>query len=347
MGDLKYVDDFEFPSDRGFTGSAGVQHVKGYARGGKVKSTNEPANARRAKAKPMTPAARGGHMKHGKHVGGPKPEKEYPASQAHQTMPKNVKARGGKAKSLHDKMYDEGAKMGYAQGGQVKDTSGEFVEKRGAQDTMDKGIKPAQRGKNAASENDKQNGPGRTRQKFARGGVHQVRDVRGRGRAGGAKTEGERAREMKGPNPDHTKGKGRTKKGMPKAVKRMGGLAQANMGMGGAARYAEGGPAGDFGGGMKKGGKAKKKATIKDVPGTGQLKRVAKKALSRAERMEQMRKMATKAHGAKKTKKAMGGAVKGTRTAADKPFKNYDQREGASGNEDDRYMQTKKRAAAR
>lgn len=34
---VKYVKDFEFPSDKGFSGSAGVQHVKAYARGGSVK----------------------------------------------------------------------------------------------------------------------------------------------------------------------------------------------------------------------------------------------------------------------------------------------------------------------
>lgn len=33
----KYVGDFDFPADKGFSGSAGVQHVKGYARGGHVK----------------------------------------------------------------------------------------------------------------------------------------------------------------------------------------------------------------------------------------------------------------------------------------------------------------------
>lgn len=35
---LKYVKDFEFPSEFGFSGSAGKQQVKGYARGGKVHS---------------------------------------------------------------------------------------------------------------------------------------------------------------------------------------------------------------------------------------------------------------------------------------------------------------------
>lgn len=32
---FKYVEDFEFPSEFGFSGSAGKQQVKGYARGGK------------------------------------------------------------------------------------------------------------------------------------------------------------------------------------------------------------------------------------------------------------------------------------------------------------------------
>lgn len=33
---FKYVSDFSFPAECGFTGSAGQQMVKGYARGGKV-----------------------------------------------------------------------------------------------------------------------------------------------------------------------------------------------------------------------------------------------------------------------------------------------------------------------
>ena len=37
MAGPKYVSDFWFPSDAGFTGSAGMTHVKGYARGGSVK----------------------------------------------------------------------------------------------------------------------------------------------------------------------------------------------------------------------------------------------------------------------------------------------------------------------
>ncbi|MFB3103475.1 MAG: hypothetical protein ACE1ZA_00990, partial [Pseudomonadales bacterium] len=64
-------------------------------------------------------------------------------------MPPNVKKHGGKV-SMHDKLKHEGGKMGYAYGGQVKDTSGEFVEKRGKQDTMDHGVQPAQTGINQA-----------------------------------------------------------------------------------------------------------------------------------------------------------------------------------------------------
>lgn len=46
MGGFKYVDEFEFPADAGFTGSAGQQQVRGYARGGHVKA---PAPAKVAK----------------------------------------------------------------------------------------------------------------------------------------------------------------------------------------------------------------------------------------------------------------------------------------------------------
>ncbi len=38
MAGPKYVSDFEFPADAGFHGSAGVQNVKAYARGGRTKA---------------------------------------------------------------------------------------------------------------------------------------------------------------------------------------------------------------------------------------------------------------------------------------------------------------------
>lgn len=34
----KYVKDFEFGKDKGYTGSAGQIHVKGYVRGGRVEA---------------------------------------------------------------------------------------------------------------------------------------------------------------------------------------------------------------------------------------------------------------------------------------------------------------------
>ena len=47
---FRYVSEFEFPSDKGFSGSAGATSVKGYCRGGKVmkKADGGVANARNA-----------------------------------------------------------------------------------------------------------------------------------------------------------------------------------------------------------------------------------------------------------------------------------------------------------
>jgi len=49
----KYVSEFEFPSEAGFTGSAGKTVVKGYSRGGKNRAKaalkNEKAEMRRVK----------------------------------------------------------------------------------------------------------------------------------------------------------------------------------------------------------------------------------------------------------------------------------------------------------
>ena len=40
---LKYVSEFSFPSDKGYSGSAGKQMVKGYARGGSCGPQAAPA----------------------------------------------------------------------------------------------------------------------------------------------------------------------------------------------------------------------------------------------------------------------------------------------------------------
>jgi len=184
-GGLEYVDEFKFPADQGFTGSAGKQPVKGYMRGGHVKKYDDP---------------------------GP--------------LPKNVKARGGKI-STHDKLVKEGGKMGYAYGGRVteSDTSGEFVQTRGKQTTMDNANYPPG---SPSNQRDKESGPRKKlRPRFKHGGgVHHVRDV-------GAMKGGH----MKSGNYSEYAGSRRkaSKKGMPKGVKARGGLA----------RYAEGGNGGN------------------------------------------------------------------------------------------------------
>ena len=67
--------------------AGGTKRLKpGYARGGRSR-----------KEKPKV-KKHGAHDKHGKHVGGPDPEKEYPKSKAGKKMPKDVKAKGGRAK---------------------------------------------------------------------------------------------------------------------------------------------------------------------------------------------------------------------------------------------------------
>jgi len=151
--------EFKFPAEQGFTGSAGVHKVKGYMRGGHVKSPDKTKGKGRSRA----------------------------------GMPANVKAKGGYMKGgMHDKLKHEGSKMGYAYGGQVKDTSGEFVAKRGKQKTMDHGVQPAQTGRNQAE--NEAGGNKRLKAGYMKGGgVHKVRY---------------------------------SKKGMPKNVKAKGGLAK-------------------------------------------------------------------------------------------------------------------------
>lgn len=111
---IKYVKDFEFSSAEGFTGSAGKQTVKGYMRGGAVR---RPSPA-------------------GTHVGGPNPSAEYPASQAHQSMPPNSGTGKGRV-SMHDKLYKQGKKLGFAEGGYAIRPM----------DSMDDGVMPAHKGR--------------------------------------------------------------------------------------------------------------------------------------------------------------------------------------------------------
>ena len=203
---LTYVKDFTFPSEQGFTGSAGKETVKGYQRGGRVRKMAEggkfgkpgdkyptlksgPAGKRNKM--PGGVKAKGGRVK--KQLGGfMGPEREIAVDDVKISVPK---MRGG---SVHDKLKHEGGKMGYAYGGQVKDTSGEFKEKRGKQDTMDHGVQPAQKGNNEAEV--EAGGNKRLKAGYMHGGgVHRVRD--------------------------RTKGKGKSRAGFPATVKARGGPA--------------------------------------------------------------------------------------------------------------------------
>lgn len=175
---LTYVKDFSFPAEQGFTGSAGVHKVRGYMRGGHVKS-------KAPQKMPATVKMKGGevHAAAGGYYG--KPGDKYPALKSgpagkRKTMPTNVKNHGG---SVHDKLRAEGAKMGYAYGGQVKpsNTSSQFVAKRGKQDTMDHGVQPARKGR--TQQEVEAGGTKRLKPGFKHGGVCKVRMAKGTTRA--------------------------------------------------------------------------------------------------------------------------------------------------------------------
>lgn len=246
--------EFKFPAEQGFTGSAGVNKVKGYMRGGHVKKTGtanakhggymegglHPSASRRAVG--TTRSAKGGKvMKYAEGGKFGKPGDKYPTLKSGprgkqgSSMPKNVKNRGGEV-SMHDKLKHEGGKMGYAYGGQVKNTSAQFKQTRGKQDTMDHGVQPAQTGRNQAEV--EAGGNKRLKAGYRKGGVikgpkegvHRVRGVigsqvlKGLKKLKGVKSEGDRAaarRIAAGKN-------------MPKNVKAHGGLAK--YAHGGAAR---------------------------------------------------------------------------------------------------------------
>lgn len=210
--------EFKFPAEQGFTGSAGVDQVKGYMRGGHVKKTGT-ANAKHGGYK------HGGKMEYAEGGKFGKPGDKYPTLKSGprgkqgKTMPKNVKKHGG---SVHDKLLHEGGKMGYAHGGQVKDTSDEFVAKRGKQKTMDYGNQPARRGR--TQQEIEAGGTKRLQPKLAKGGVikgpkkgvHRVRSLI-------SKDVTKKLGVLKGSMSDAER-RYMSKKGMPKNVKAKGGL---------------------------------------------------------------------------------------------------------------------------
>lgn len=189
-GGLQYVSDFSFPSDQGFTGSA----AKGFKRGGAVKKNM------------------GGFMG---------PEREIAVDDVTVTVPR---AKGG---AVHNKLVKHGAKLGFKYGGQVKNTSAEFVAKKGKMKSMDSGVQPARRGKNARNAAQAEaGGTGRLLPGLKKGG-----SIKGRADSGGGaladaaikhakKALAPRKTKMKPPE----KARAASKKGMPKNVKMAGGM---------------------------------------------------------------------------------------------------------------------------
>ena len=134
--------------------------MRGYQRGGRVKK------------------AKGGPVK--KQMGGfMGPEREISVDDVTISVPKK---KGGKM-SMHDKLYKEGGKMGYAYGGQVKpsNTSAQFKQTRGKQKTMDTGVQPARKGRTQQAV--EAGGTKRLKPGFKHGGVCKVRMAKGTTRA--------------------------------------------------------------------------------------------------------------------------------------------------------------------
>ncbi len=179
--------EFKFPAEQGFTGSAGVSQVKGYMRGGHVRSPDKTKGKGKSRAgMPANVKMKGGevHAAAGGYYG--KPGDKYPTLKSgpkgkRSKMPPNVKKHGGEV-SMHDKLKHEGGKMGYAYGGQVKNTSAQFKQTRGKQDTMDHGVQPAQTGRNQAEV--EAGGNKRLKAGYKHGGgVRKVRMAKGTTRA--------------------------------------------------------------------------------------------------------------------------------------------------------------------
>lgn len=212
-GGLQYVSEFSFPTDQGFTGSAGRSEVKGYMRGGKVCAQKgvKGAKGRKSRAKGTTKAAMGGFMG---------PEREIAVDDVTITVPK---MKGG---AVHDKLRKHGAEMGYSYGGTVKKTSADFKLKRGPQKTMDHGNQPARRGRNQAEI--EAGGTKRLKPGLKKGGKVKIKGVASSGGGALADAALRRARNVLKPKkhmkaPDRARGRGMSKKGMPKNVKSEGG----------------------------------------------------------------------------------------------------------------------------
>jgi hypothetical protein len=314
--------EFKFPAEQGFTGSAGVHKVKGYMRGGHVRSPDKTKGKGMSRAgMPANVKMKGGevHAGEGGYYG--KPGDKYPTLKSGprgkqgSSMPKNVKNRGG---SVHDRLKSEGAKMGYAYGGTVKKTSADFVMKTGKQDTMDHGVQPAQTGRNQAEV--EAGGNKRLKAGYNEGGdVHQTRYAKG----GRSKKKSEKKLTSKQAHAQ-----------LRKIMKEMG---IGVIGRGDLSKFL---------------GLVKRKGLSESV--IREKLRGLKGSISDFERkkMEQIS-GDKKSHGGLHksasrravgtTRSAQGGLAKYSHGgAARKPYTGYNKQPGGSGNEDARYMQAKK-----
>ena len=111
---LKYVAEFEFPSDKGYSASAGKTMVKGYARGGAADMKQDKAMVKAAVQKherarhpgePMTKLARGGMAECAMAKGGMAMRKQYPTDRKEPLITRTKAAAAPAPKS--DMLYSK------------------------------------------------------------------------------------------------------------------------------------------------------------------------------------------------------------------------------------------------
>jgi hypothetical protein len=326
--------EFKFPAEQGFTGSAGVHKVTGYMRGGHVRSPDKTKGKGKSRAgMPANVKMKGGevHAGEGGYYG--KPGDKYPTLKSGprgkqgSSMPKNVKNRGG---SVHDKLKHEGAKMGYAYGGQVKDTSSEFLATRGKQDTMDHGVQPAQTGRNQAEV--EAGGNKRLKAGYNEGGgVHRTAYKKG----GTAKKSKGKKGAMKGFTAEQ---KSQLRKIMKEAG--VGALGRGDLSKFLGLVKRKNLSAAD----LRKRLKAQYGTALKGMKGSiSDFERKKMEQISADKKSHGGLHKSASRRAVGTTRSAQGGLAKYSHGgAARKPYTGYNKQPGGSGNEDARYMQPKK-----
>jgi hypothetical protein len=118
---LQYVSEFTFPSEKGFTGSAGKAMDKGYARGGAADMKPMPARKQYPvdRREPMIAMANGGMTKLGQIPASPAPKSDMLYSKKENTA-KTLLADGKGAPMPHAKGSVNMKRGGMAMGGMSK-----------------------------------------------------------------------------------------------------------------------------------------------------------------------------------------------------------------------------------